>query len=145
MVEVRPAAAADSDAIARVDVEARQRLWRGWFREPWPRSAVFVAERDGEVVGFAHVGPCRDEDGVGELYAIYVRAESWGTGAGRALLERAEESLRASGFDRALLWVLEGNERAERFYRAGGWEPDGRKTDEFQGAQVVEVRYRKAL
>ena len=41
--------------------------------------------------------------------------------------------------------MLEGNERAERFYRAAGWEQDGRKVEEFQGATVTELRYRKAL
>ena len=41
--------------------------------------------------------------------------------------------------------MLEGNERAERFYRAAGWELDGRKVDEFQGAAVSELRYRKRL
>ena len=53
--------------------------------------------------------------------------------------------MRAYGFERAVLWVLEGNERGERFYRAAGWEHDGRKVDTFQGAEVAELRYRKAL
>ena len=165
-MNVRPATVEDADAIGRIqvetwraaytglmpdeaiasfDVEARQRMWREWFHEPWPRSVVFVAEHDGEVVGFANIGPCREEEGVGELYAIYVSAARWGTGAGRALIEQAEESMRSSGFHQALLWVLEGNDRAERFYRAAGWEQDGSKLDEFQGATVTELRYRKRL
>jgi hypothetical protein len=41
--------------------------------------------------------------------------------------------------------VLQGNERGERFYRAAGWTADGSKEDEFGGATVVEIRYRKAL
>ena len=100
----------------------------------------------GAVVGFANVGavPTRST-GAGELYAIYVHPAHWGTGAGRALIQRAEESLRSSGFGEAILWVLEGNERAERFYRAAGWEQDGRKVDQFQGAAVSELRYRKRL
>ena len=53
--------------------------------------------------------------------------------------------MRSSGFREAILWVLEGNERGERFYRAAGWEHDGRKVDEFQGATVAELRYRKRL
>lgn len=136
------------EAIAGFDVEARQRLWReGLARVPRPGSATFVAELEGEVVGFASVGRSRDDEGEneGELYAIYLHPSRWDQGIGRALLERAEESMRASGFERALLWVMEGNARGERFYRAGGWEHDGRKVETFQGAEVAELRYRKAL
>jgi GNAT superfamily N-acetyltransferase len=133
------------EAIESFDVAVRKRLWREWFDQPWPGNAVFVAEHDGHVVGFAHTGPCREEARAAELYAIYVLPTSWGTGAGRALIQRTEESMRFSGFDEAILWVLEGNERAERFYRAAGWELDGRKVDQFQGAEVAELRYRKRL
>ena len=169
MTTVRRATVADADAIGRVqvgtwraaytglmpdeavaafDVEARQLMWRdGLAREPRPGSATFVAEAGGVLVGFASVGAARDEpESVGELYAIYVDSGSWGTGAGRALIEAAEASLRSSGFHAAMLWVREGNARAERFYRLAGWTHDGgRKVEEFQGAEVTELRYRKPL
>ena len=136
------------EAVAGFDVESRQRMWReGLGRRPRPGSATFVVEDGGEVVGFASVGASREEDAEreGELYAIYLHPSRWGDGIGRALLQRAEESMRSSGFRRALLWVLAGNERAERFYRAAGWEEDGEKVEDFQGATVTERRYRKAL
>jgi len=136
------------EAVASFDVESRQRLWReGLARTPRAGSATFVVEDGGEVVGFASVGASRDEDAEqeGELYAIYLHPSRWDRGIGRALLLRAEESMRSSGFRQAVLWVLDGNERGERFYRAAGWEQDGRKADEFQGAAVTELRYRKRL
>lgn len=137
------------EAIAAFDVEARRQWWReGLARTPRPGSATFVAVAGDEVVGFAAVGAAPSEDGTGELYAIYVDPASWGTGAGRALIERAHVSLRESGFERALLWVLEGNERAQRFYRAAGWEHDGHTEEVFQtmwGVRVVELRFRKQL
>ena len=126
--------------------------WVGWWEEmiagPAPHMHTIVADRAGEVVGFAHLGAARGEspDEVGELYAIYVDSGRWGTGAGRVLIEAAEASLRSAAFREAMLWVLEGNERAERFYRAAGWTHDGgRKVDEFRGAEVTELRYRKRL
>lgn len=142
--------AAYSDVLpaSAFDVDQRRRWWRQVLeREPRPGLAVFVGEAQGRIVGFTSVGPARDEpSGVGELYAIYVHPSAWGTGAGRALIERAEESMRSSDFSEAMLWVLEGNERAERFYRAAGWTHDGgRKVEEFQGAEIAEVRYRKPL
>jgi GNAT superfamily N-acetyltransferase len=134
------------DTVTGFDVDVQQQTWRGRLvQDPRPGHANFVAELDGEVVGFASMGAARDEDGVGELYAIYAHPSCWGRGVGRALIKRAEQSLRAAGFREALLWVLEGNERAERFYRAAGWTHDGSKEDEFQGAAVVERRYRKSL
>jgi GNAT superfamily N-acetyltransferase len=167
MTVVRAASEADAEAIGRIQVETwreayegllpeatiaafdiagRQRMWReGLARTPRAGSATFVATADDEIVGFATVGASSSEEGSGELYAIYVHPTAWGTGAGRALIERAEESLRSVGFERAMLWVLNGNERAERFYRAAGWEHDGEKEDDFQGATVVELRYRKSL
>jgi len=169
VVIVRLARADDADAIGRIQVEtwratysglmpeeaiesfdvvARQQLWReGLARAPRPGSATFVVEDGGEVVGFASVGASRDEstEREAELYAIYLHPSRWSRGIGRALLGRAEESMRASGFRAAILWVLEGNERGARFYRAAGWEQDGRKDDQFQGATVTELRYRKRL
>ena len=76
------------------------------------------------MLGFASLGPSRDEHGVGELYAIYVDPDEWSRGAGRALIERAEERL-AEEYAEATLWVLEDNPRARRFYEAAGWQPDG--------------------
>ena len=124
-------------------------MWReGLARTPRPGSATFVVVDSGEVVGFASVGASRDDDAEleAELYAIYLHPSRWDRGIGRALLQRAEESMRSSGFREAVLWVLEGNERGERFYRAAGWEHDGgSKVDDFQGATVTELRYRKRL
>ena len=164
-MEVRKATPEDAAGIARV----QERGWQAAYRHVFPAEELdrggfihadrwterlirppagwttFVAEHDGEVVGFTSVGPSRDETGVGELYAIYVHPSRWGDGAGRALIASAERSLRESGFPSALLWVLEGNERAERFYDAAGWERDGEKVDDFQGATVTESRYRKQL
>ena len=165
MTAVRPATSADADAIGRVQVEAWTTAYAGLLpqetiyafdvsarqareglaRAPRPGSATFVALVEEEVVGFATVGASYSEEGTGELYAIYVDPSSWGRGAGRALIERAEASLRESGFPKALLWVLQGNERAERSYRAAAWEHDGEKEDDFQGATVTELRCRKTL
>ena len=119
--------------------------WRARLADPPPGWATFVAERDDAVVGFAAVGPSRDERGIGELYAIYVEPAAWSTGAGRALIERGEEQLRDE-YREATLWVLEDNPRARTFYERAGWLPDGaRKVEERWGVRAPEVRYRKEL
>jgi GNAT superfamily N-acetyltransferase len=120
--------------------------WRPRLGTPPKGWTTFVAATEvGVVVGFASVGPSRDEEGIGELYAIYVDPDEWSTGTGRALIERAEEQLR-SEYDRASLWVLENNPRARVFYERAGWAADGDwKAEERFGVRAVEVRYRKAF
>lgn len=130
--------AADLDALS-IDAER----WRSRLHVPPPGWSTVVCEDDGRVVGFASTGPSRDEDEIGELYAIYVDPEAWSTGAGRALMTAAEERL-ATEWDAALLWVLEENPRARGFYERAGWAPDGvRKAEERFGVRAPEVRYRK--
>ncbi len=159
---VRRAGVDDADAIAAVHV----RTWQGAYRDVFPveeLDAIAVEPRalawrsqiaggrvsafvDEELTGFASVGPSRDEDGVGELYAIYVLPERWGGGVARELIAAAEEELRARGFAEAVLWVLEDNPRARGFYESCGWAVDGgEKTDVHLGVEVAVVRYRKAL
>ena len=164
-MEVRKATAGDAAAIAR----AQERGWQAAYRHVFPAEeldrggfikverwtdrlvtppagwSTFVAEADGEVVGFTSVGPSRDERGIGELYAIYVDPAQWSTGAGRALIEHAEEQLRTVCTE-ATLWVLEDNPRARRFYERAGWAVDGgRKAETRWGVRAPEVRYRKQL
>jgi GNAT superfamily N-acetyltransferase len=162
-MEVRWATAEDAEGIGRV----QERGWQAAYRHLFPAEeldrggfihvdrwterlvrpptgwATFVAEHDGEVTGFTSVGPSRDERGIGELYAIYVDPQQWSTGAGRALIEQAEEHLRGF-YSEVTLWVLEDNPRARRFYERAGWTIDGgRKAEARWGVRAPEVRYRK--
>ncbi len=129
-----------------LSVDRRTESWRRIIVESaLPTKGAFVLERDGRVVGFAHVAPSRDDDAqreVGELTAIYLLPEFWGLGAGRLLIERALRSLRSAGFAEATLWVLETNVRARRFYEAGNWYPDGaRKLEDRDSFCMAELRY----
>jgi GNAT superfamily N-acetyltransferase len=156
---IRPATPEDAEAVARVQIES----WRVAYTDLipdeqfdrvsleeraqfWRRFPPLFADVDGQVIGFVAVGPANDDDADGELYAIYVRPESWGSGAGRALLKAAEARLRELGHSSAVLWVFEDNPRAHRFYEAAGWETDGhRKPYEFLGTTNPVVRYAKQL
>ncbi len=119
--------------------------WRARFDSPPDGWTTFVAERDSSVIGFAAMGPSRDEQEVGELYAIYVDPAVWSSGAGRALIVKAEEQL-ADAYPIATLWVLTANPRARRFYELAGWYPDGSvKAEDIFGVAAEETRYRKEL
>lgn len=170
-MEVRPARPGDEHAIAEVHVRTWQTAYRGqvpdafleglsvehrtsaWSRiiseSAPPASGAFVLQDHGEVLGFAHIAPSRDEDAgekVGELTAIYVSRECWGSAGSDLLLERAIAGFREAGFSEATLWVLDTNVRARRFYASAGWAPDGTtKVDKRDGFELHEVRYRCVL
>ena len=114
--------------------------------DQWRRWPPIVAEVDGKVVGFVSVGASRSDDAEGELYAIYVHPDHWGTGVGRELMQAGEAELRRLGHRRVILWVLDDNPRARRFYELAGWTADGRSQDlEIFGFHISEVRYAKDL
>jgi ribosomal protein S18 acetylase RimI-like enzyme len=159
---VRQATLADVEAIARVHVRGWQRAYAhvfaaedlaglsverrvGGWRQAVDEEILLVAEREGVVAGFASAGPSRDDESVGELYAIYVDPDVLGTGVGRELIEEVERRLVAAGFSDAELWVLEDNPRARRFYEAAGWKPGDTRPIEVFGTEVPEIRYRKHL
>ena len=116
------------------------------------RSRLFVAVVDPpgggtEVVGYAGVGPERDEAapaGTGELYALFVHPDRWGTGVGRALADAALADLRAAGCLRVWLWVLAANARARAFYRSYGFTETPDRTVSSLG-DLPEIRLTRAL
>jgi GNAT superfamily N-acetyltransferase len=126
--------------------EDRQAGWERALGRDRTHDPVLVAERDGGVVGFAVLRAAEDPEGAGELAAINVDPDHWGTGAGRALLAAAHAELARLGYAEAVLWVLPGNRRARRFYEITGWVADGaERSIEISGVTVPEVRYRRRL
>jgi GNAT superfamily N-acetyltransferase len=81
---------------------------------------VFVAERGGEMLGFAAVLP-RD-DGEIELDGLFVEPAAWRSGVGRILVNYCGTYARAKGS--TLLHVV-GNPHAASFYAACGFEHFG--------------------
>jgi ribosomal protein S18 acetylase RimI-like enzyme len=162
---VRAATPEDAAAIARIHVKSWQQAYAGILdrdflggldlgtRTEWWESLLergegttLVAESNGQVSGFSLVG-ASDDEGRGEIMAIYVDPEEWGAGHGHALLAASEDLLLGLGFDRAGLWVLEANQRARAFYERQGWSmsPTPFRLETIGGTEVTEVRYEKSL
>jgi GNAT superfamily N-acetyltransferase len=136
----------DDEQLGGPRPEEQAAAWERGLRRDRDQEPVLVAEQDGQVVGFAVVGPAQDHEGAGELSAITVDPDHWGTGAGSALLAAAQAELARLGYTEAVLWVLPGNARARRFYEVAGWATDGtQRTSEVRGVVVPEVRYRRRL
>jgi ribosomal protein S18 acetylase RimI-like enzyme len=134
--------------LSAIDTEARAGYWKSELATTPPDRTPWIADADGQVAGFASVGPSRDSDAselTGELYTIYVLPERWDQGVGADLLRRSEHDLIKHGYAEATLWVLAANERARRFYERAGWRLDGERTDRIGEVELEEVRYRKVL
>lgn len=104
----------------------------------WPDNLLVA--KDGEcVVGFVGYGDCRNDDmkDAGEVFAIYVLAEYYGKGVGRALMDAALDLLPQ---DRVAVWVLQGNKRAIRFYEKCGFRSDGKSDTKILGSPITEIR-----
>jgi GNAT superfamily N-acetyltransferase len=138
---LRRASPDDALAVAEVFIAARAEQTfiptlhtpdedRQFFRETVATQEVWVAEEEGEVVGFAALKP----DLLGHLY---VRPSAQGRGVGQALLDKTKE-VRPNGF---FLWTHQPNTGARRFYERHGLVAveltDGSGNEE----RVPDIRY----
>ena len=164
-VTIRTADEGDAESIARVHVRSWQEAYTGIVPEehlagldPVDRTATWrehlrsatrdhmttwVAEApEHGLVGFATLGPARDEDAGRsdwEVYSIYLDPGTWGHGVARELMRTV---IGHAGTSRIYLWVLAENERARHFYRRHGFQADGvERYEQIGGADLLEVRY----
>ena len=87
-----------------------------------PRSAYFVVEIDGEVMGGAGVAPLDAGDAdTCELRKMYFLPALRGRGAGRAAIARCLDEARTHGFARCYIETLTGMHAAEKLYVANGF------------------------
>ena len=85
----------------------------------------FIVAMDGNtVIGFVGYGN-RGEDSpnVGEIFALYILSDYYGTGVGLKLMQAGLKEL--SSYPEVHLWVLKGNKRAIRFYEKCGFVATG--------------------
>jgi len=96
------------------------------------KRAVWLAELDGEIVGYM-------SSAGGFVYALYLAPQARGLGIGPMLIERA----RAASPGRIELTVFEPNLDARRFYEREGFVevPEGRKEDTDEGIPTLLMRW----
>jgi ribosomal protein S18 acetylase RimI-like enzyme len=84
-------------------------------------AVIFVAERDGAIIGYVYAGleprswkELREPAGF--IHDVAVEESSRRLGVAQMLLEAAIEWLRAKGAPRVMLWTAEHNEAAQRLF-----------------------------
>ena len=165
ILSIRPAAAADAAAIARVHVDAwrdaypmllpddylaerlsedRQRTaWRHRLHGARRGETILVAiTGDGTIVGYVAFGPCRRRGmtAMGEIYELYVAPAHQDHGAGRRLLIAARARMQKAGTGSVAVEVLAGNP-ARFFYERLGAAISGTATQSFAGRRLETVIY----
>ena len=141
---VRPATAADVDAIAASEVDnLGADAWsRGWSRRASPAGCrpctTWSPSRTHRLVGHAVASLAGD---IAELQRIAVAADHRRAGVASALLDEVLALAAAGGADRLLLEVREDNADALAFYAARGFvEVDRRRRYYRDGATAVVLR-----
>jgi len=133
--------------LAGLSYERREQGWIDNLSNPQSNSLLYVAETEpGQIIGFVSAGPRRAgdldyPDYKGELYAIYLLAESQGQGTGRRLMQAAVRELCERGIVSMLLWVLKENEPSRRFYEVVGGSYLGEKPITIGNQNLIEVAY----
>jgi len=132
--------------LAAQSVEKRAAMWKRIISDQQSKTAVYLAEGSGVIVGFGSCGPPRTEqllaDGYdAEIEAIYVLRPSQGRGVGKALMHRMAWDLAARGYNGASLWVIRENARARRFYELLGGAVVAEREDRRAYGVLNEVAY----
>ena len=140
---IRPARKNDADGIAHVHVESWRTTYNallpadflaGISKQTWKRNwqevlsrrgtntMTFVAEKDGEIIGFVNGGQERTENPhfVGELYSLYLMESFRRQGIGAALFQKVIELLRSVHLTAMKVWVLSDHPYRPFYVRQGG-------------------------
>jgi len=104
----------EQGAMAQRDLDDRK-------AQPWfDPKGFFLAEREGELVGF-HWTKVHAEEQLGEVYVLGIRPDAQGGGLGKALTAIGLRHLAAQGLPTAMLYVDADNKAALSVYERMGF------------------------
>jgi DNA-binding MarR family transcriptional regulator/GNAT superfamily N-acetyltransferase len=86
-----------------------------------PPKALWVAERNGAIVGSIFAMPSEGRPGTAQLRMLYVEPEARGLGIGRMLVDQCVRFARDNGYRRVRLWTQSILTPARKIYTAAGF------------------------
>ena len=108
-----------------------------------PQSSFFVAESDGDVIGFAQF--VRRSAESAELTRIYVLPDRQRSGTGTQLLDAGLLELAGKGVQHLTVEVERDNGVGRRFYERSGFVATRELTHEVEGYVLALVEYRRRV
>lgn len=116
---------------------------------PAREFTVFVAEDEGNTIGFSIIGSPRylTQELTVELWALNVSPAYWRKGFGKKLINRSVAESSNLGFSSIELWCIKGNSPAEAVYDCCGFtRTDKERTSSaLTGHPLHEVLYSRPL
>lgn len=106
---------------------------------------LWVAERDGRVVGATGLTRGDEAPGWGQLRWVILDPEARGLGLGRALFDTAMAEARTRGYGGVYLWTVAGLDAAHHLYKAAGFRTTSSTPARKWGVDVVEQRMEREL
>lgn len=109
----------EQGAMDRADLD--RRMSSDWF-DP---EGLFVAERDGKVIGFhwTKIEGLPENGHTGEVYVVGIDPDAQGGGLGKALTLRGLRHLQEKGVNEVILYVEGDNAPALAVYEGLGFQP----------------------
>jgi L-amino acid N-acyltransferase YncA len=137
------------NTIATFDTEPQKLEEKlAWFRETAYPYAVLVAERDGDVVGWASLRPFRQKAAYRYTAenSVYVRKDCFGEGIGAALMRRLMEMGVANGFHTIIAGIAGDNPASIRLHERLGFEVVGTEREVgYKFERWIDVRWMQKM
>ena len=119
------------------EVEKRVEKYTETLTNPGDREYYCVMLSD-KMIGFIIIELC-----TGEIWAIYLSKEYWGSGYGKEMLDFSVSELEKKGHNEISLWVFEDNKRARRFNEKNSFVYNGtkREVNWYGGVPLIQLKY----
>jgi len=100
------------------------------------KNNIFVAEFNGEVVGYASI--TRNTETEAEIATFYILPQYQRLGIGGILLKEVLKNLKELNFKKVVIWTMKNFEQSNNFYKKYGGFPTGNVKEWRYDIDVVE-------